>query len=77
VAGALGMNKPLQSEMMMATDTISNTQGTIAWGLFAIQSHWLASVVESRYQASNVEIVAGDLFATSNPLISQREKNLL
>src|SRR5262249_45706065 len=28
-------------------------------------------------QASNAEVVAGDLFATSNPLTSQTEKNLL
>ena len=39
----------------------------LAWPL------WL----ESRCPASNVEVVAGDLFATSNPLISQTEKNLL
>src|SRR5262249_30715498 len=33
--------------------------------------------LESRCPASNVEVVAGDFFATSNPLTSQTEKNLL
>ena len=33
--------------------------------------------LESRCPASNVEVVAGDLFPTSNPLTSQTEKNLL
>ena len=33
--------------------------------------------LESRCPASNVEVVAGDLFAPSNPLTSQVEKNLL
>ena len=32
---------------------------------------------EGRCQASNVEVVAGDLFATPNPLTSHTEKNLL
>ena len=62
---------------MTATNTISNIQGTTAWGLSAIQSHWFGLWLERRCQASNVEVVAGDLFATSNPLISQTEKNLL
>ena len=62
---------------MTATNTISNIQGTTAWGLSAIQSHWFRLWLERRCQASNVEVVAGDPFATSNPLISQTEKNLL
>ena len=33
--------------------------------------------LQSRCQASNVEVVAGDLFATPNPLTSHPEKNLL
>jgi hypothetical protein len=33
--------------------------------------------LESPCPASNVKVVAGDLFATSNPLTSQTEKNLL
>ena len=33
--------------------------------------------LESRCPASNVEVVAGDLFATPNPLTSQTERNLL
>jgi hypothetical protein len=33
--------------------------------------------LEGRYQASNVQVVASDLFATSNPLTTHTEKNLL
>jgi hypothetical protein len=33
--------------------------------------------LEGRCQAANVEVVAGDLFATPNPLRSHPEKNLL
>ena len=33
--------------------------------------------LEGRCQASNAEVVAGDLFATPNPLTSHPEKNLL
>ena len=33
--------------------------------------------LEGRYQASNVEVVPGDLFTTPNPLTSYPDKNLL
>ena len=62
---------------MIAINTISNIQGRRV-GIFRdsvalVWPLWL----ESRCQASNVEVVAGDLFATSNPLTSQTKKNLL
>jgi len=62
---------------MIAINTISNIQGTIAWKLSAIVALVWPLWLESRCSASNVEVVAGDLFAPSNPLTSQVEKNLL
>jgi hypothetical protein len=64
---------------MMATNTIStHPRETIAWGLSAIQSHCFGLLwLEGRCHASNVEVVASDLFATPNPLTSHTEKNLL
>ena len=47
--------------------------GTFRDSVALVWPLWL----ESRCPASNVRVVAGDLFATSNPLTSQTEKNLL
>ena len=63
---------------MIATNKISThaKDDSVAWGLPAIQSHWFGWL-EGRCQASNVEVVASDLFATPNPLTSHTDKNLL
>src|SRR5260370_10074572 len=63
---------------MMATNTISthprdDSVGTFRNSVALVWPLWL----EGRCQASNVEVVAGDLFATPNPLISHTQKNLL
>ena len=34
---------------MTATNTISNIQGTTAWGLSAIQSHWTVTAKLARF----------------------------
>ena len=41
---------------MTATNTISNIQGTTAWGFSAIQSHWFGLWLERRCQ---VYVAAG------------------
>jgi hypothetical protein len=63
---------------MMAINTRSRTSkndrvGTFRDSVPPVWPLWL----ESRCPASYVEVVAGDLFATSNPFTSQTEKNLL
>ena len=63
---------------MMATNTISthprdDSVETFRNSVALVWPLWL----EGRCQASNAEVVAGDLFATSNPLTSQTERNLL
>ena len=63
---------------MMATNTISthprdDSVGTFRNSVALVWPLWL----EGRCRASNVEVVAGDLFATPNPLISHTQKNLL
>ena len=63
---------------MMATNTISTHPRDDSVGIFRnsvalVWPLWL----EGRCQASNVEVVAGDLFATPNPLTSHTDKNLL
>src|SRR5260370_38595633 len=63
---------------MMATNTISthprdDSVGTFRNSVALVWPLWL----EGRCRASNVEVVAGDLFATHNPLISHTQKNLL
>jgi len=63
---------------MMAINIRSRTSkddraGTFRDSVPRVWPLWL----ESRCPASNVEVVAGNLFATSNPLTSQTEKNLL
>jgi len=63
---------------MMAINIRSRTSKDDRAGAFRdsvprVRPLWL----ESRCPASNVEVVPGDLFATSNPLTSQTEKNLL
>jgi hypothetical protein len=63
---------------MMAINTIATHPRDDSVGIF---SNPLALVwplwLEGRCQAANVEVVAGDLFATPNPLRSHPEKNLL
>ena len=78
VAGALAMNRPVQSDQRWINDdgdqqdldtckddSVGTTRNSVAlvwpWSL------------EGRCQASNVEVVAGDLFATPNPLTSHPE----
>ena len=63
---------------MMAINTIATHPRDDSVGIFRnpvalVWPLWL----EGRCQASNVEVVAGDLFATPNPLTSHPEKNLL
>src|SRR5262245_5379857 len=77
VAGGLGMNSPVRPVPRGWRPTISNIQGTIAWGLSAIVALVWPLWLESRCQASNVEVVAGDLFATRNLLKSHAERSLL
>ena len=46
--------------------------------LSEIQSHWFGlRWLEGRCEPSNAEVVAGDLFATPNPLTTRTEENLL
>ena len=61
---------------MMATNTEHPRDDSVETFRNSVALVWPLGF-ESRCQASNVEVVAGDLFATSNPLISQTEKNLL
>jgi hypothetical protein len=63
---------------MMAINTIATHPRDDSVGIFRnsvalVRPLWL----EGRCQASNVEVVAGDLFATPNPLTSHPEKKLL
>ena len=63
---------------MMATNTISTHPRDDSVEIFPnsvalVSPLWL----EGRCQASNGEVVAGDLFATPNPLTSHPDKNLL
>src|SRR5437667_12051190 len=63
---------------MMVINTIATHPRDDSVGIFRnsvalVWPLWL----EGRCQASNVEVVAGDLFATPNPLISHTQKNLL
>jgi hypothetical protein len=62
----------------MAINTIATYPTDDSLGIFRnsvamVSPLWL----EGSCQASNVEVVAGDLFATPNPLILHPEKNLL
>jgi hypothetical protein len=62
----------------MAINTIATHPRDHSVGIFCnsvalVWPLWL----EGRCQASNVKVVAGDLFATPNPLTSHPEKNLL
>ena len=63
---------------MMAINTIATHPRDDSVGIFRnsvalVWPLWL----EGRCQASNAEVVGGDLFATPNPLTSHPEKNLL
>ena len=63
---------------MMAINTIATHPRDDSVGIFRnsvalVRPLWL----EGRCQAYNVKVVAGDLFATPNPLTSHPEKNLL
>ena len=59
----------------MATNKISThaRDDSVCNSVARVWPPWL----EGRCQASNVAVVAGDLFATPNPLTSHTEKNLL
>ena len=62
----------------MATNTISthpkdDSGATFRTSVALVWPLWL----EARCQASNVEVVPGDLFATPNPLTSHTDKILL
>ena len=63
---------------MMAINTIATHPRDHSVGIFcnSVVLVWPLSL-EGRCQASNVKVVAGDLFATPNPLTSHPEKNLL
>jgi hypothetical protein len=70
VAGALGT--------MMATKISTYATDDSVGTLSEIQSHWFGlRWLEGRCETSNAEVVAGDLFATPNPLTARTEKNLL
>jgi hypothetical protein len=77
VAGALGMNRPVQSDNddrdEISTHARDDSVRTFHGSVALVWPPWL----EGRCQASNVAVVAGDLFATPNPLTSHTEKNLL
>ena len=62
---------------MMATNKISTHAKDDSVGTTQFSRTGLALSLEGRCQASNVEVVAGDLFATPNPLKLHTGKNLL
>src|SRR5260370_33523523 len=78
VGGTLGMNRPMQADKpVMATNTISkHPRSSMATSPNSVARVWLLWL-EGRCQASNVKVVAGDLFATPNLLKSHTERNLL
>ena len=63
---------------MMAINTIATHPRDDSVEIFrnSVALVWPWSL-EGRCQASNVEVVAGDLFATPNPLKLHTDKNLL
>ena len=63
---------------MMATKISTYATDDSVGTLSEIQSHWFGlRWLEGRCETSNAEVVAGDLFATPNPLTARTEKNLL
>jgi hypothetical protein len=63
---------------MMATKISTYATDDSVGTLSEIQSHWFGlRWLEGRCETSNAEVVAGDLFATPNPLTTRTEKNLL
>ena len=60
-------------DQQIATHPRDDSVGIFRNSVALVWPLWL----EGRCQASNVEVVAGDLFATPNPLTSHPEKNLL
>jgi hypothetical protein len=61
---------------MMATNTEHPRDDSVETFRNSVALVWPLGF-ESRSQASNAEVVPGDLFATSNPLTSRTEKNPL
>ena len=63
---------------MMATKISTYATDDSVGTLSEIQSHWFGlRWLEGRCETSNAEVVAGDLFATPNPLTARTQENLL